>query len=102
MEEDRENGFDDEMSEVSQSLMSTYCTYEADRPSPTSLSRALAICTPDRSWYNLEPKPDPVHKPISTQVGMTKGCNAFYKVNSGDSCPDVAFANDVALSHFYK
>lgn len=102
-EEDWENGFDEEsMPEACQTIMETYCTYDTDRPSPTTLSRAPAICTPDRSWYSLEPLPDPVHTPSPTQVGMTKGCNAFYKVQNGDNCSDVAADNDVSLNDFYK
>lgn len=101
-QEDWENGFDpEEMAEPCQTLMSTYCTYETDRSSPTSLSRAPAVCTPDRSWYSLEPDPDPVHTPEPTQVNMTKGCNAFYKVKSGDTCDGVASANNVTVSDFY-
>jgi hypothetical protein len=82
-----------------QSLWSTYCVLDEERPSPTPLSRVPAVCTPNRAEY-----PDdswPVETPSPIQDGMTGGCNKFYKVVSGDNCQAVTTKNNVTLSDFY-
>ncbi|KAI8944635.1 hypothetical protein F4801DRAFT_571068 [Xylaria longipes] len=40
--------------------------------------------------------------PTPTQTGMTKSCNKFHKVVSGDSCSDLATSNGISLSDFYS
>ncbi|UKZ53591.1 hypothetical protein TrVGV298_007386 [Trichoderma virens] len=40
--------------------------------------------------------------PTPTQTGMIKNCNKFYLVASGDSCPNIATANKIALADFYS
>src|SRR3954464_8352805 len=62
--EDWRNGYDPESQPPAcQNLLETYCYYNESLPSPTRLTRAPAICTPDRSWYTLPPDPDPVNTP---------------------------------------
>ncbi|RMY22481.1 hypothetical protein D0866_11929 [Hortaea werneckii] len=39
--------------------------------------------------------------PTPTQEGMTKSCNDFYKVKSGDSCYEIASYYGISLEDFY-
>ncbi|KAI7585200.1 hypothetical protein KC343_g19634, partial [Hortaea werneckii] len=39
--------------------------------------------------------------PTPTQEGMTKSCNDFYKVKSGDGCYDIASHYGISLEDFY-
>ncbi|GKT62699.1 lysM domain-containing protein [Colletotrichum tofieldiae] len=40
--------------------------------------------------------------PTPIQDGMTKSCNKFYLVKSGDGCANIASANGVPLADFYS
>lgn len=102
-EEDLKHGFDEESySPGCQDLYEKYCVYDPAAPSPSRLSRAPAICTPDRSMYTVQPDPDPVHTPVPIQEHMTKGCNKFYKVKQDEGCFDLAKRHDIKLEDFYK
>jgi hypothetical protein len=101
--EDYNHDFDpDNLPAACQTLYWSYCFYDPTKPSPTTMSRVPAVCTPDRSDYSLGTDPDPVTTPQPIQPGMTTGCNKFYKVSSGDGCESVAKANNVTLSDFYE
>ncbi|KAF4919633.1 LysM domain-containing protein [Colletotrichum viniferum] len=50
------------------------------------------------------PTSDPgngVVTPTPIQDGMTKDCNKFYFVKTGDGCANIASSNSIALSDFY-
>ncbi|OLN88298.1 LysM domain-containing protein-like protein 2 [Colletotrichum chlorophyti] len=101
-EEDWAQGYDPESAPVAcQNLMNTYCFYNSDMPSPSPISRAPAVCTPDRSQYTIEPAPDPVTTPTPHQPNLTRGCNKFHKVSSGQFCADVAGEHRISLDDFY-
>ncbi|KAI8251247.1 hypothetical protein K4K53_012174 [Colletotrichum sp. SAR 10_77] len=71
-------------------------------PSPTPLSRALAVYTPDRRQYTLQPAPDPVVTSTPHQPNLTLGCSNFHKVASGQFCADVGSEYGISLDDFYK
>ena len=100
--EDYDNGYDIESEPAAcQRLWWQYCFANLTLPSPPSLPRAPAVCTPDRSWYDVE-DPEPVETPTPIQDGMTPECNTFYQVVSGDQCGDIVSAHGISLDEFYK
>ncbi|KAJ0361674.1 hypothetical protein COL26b_013648 [Colletotrichum chrysophilum] len=102
-EEDWAQGYDaDAFPAACLNLMNTYCYYSEGMPSPTPLTRAPAVCTPDRSQYTLQPAPDPVVTPTPHQPNLTPGCSNFHKVASGQFCADVASEYGIDLDDFYK
>ncbi|KAK3941414.1 hypothetical protein QBC46DRAFT_458301 [Diplogelasinospora grovesii] len=42
-----------------------------------------------------------ISTPTPTQTGMVDNCNSFYDVVSGDSCYNIAAANNITLDNFY-
>lgn len=101
--EDWANGFNpEELPPACENLFSTYCEQHTESPSPLPMTRFPAQCTPDRSEYDIEPLPEPVHTPTPIQEGMTEGCNEFHMVASGETCQTVVTMYDVNLSDFYE
>ncbi|KAI7494236.1 hypothetical protein KC367_g8157 [Hortaea werneckii] len=59
-----------------------------------SISATITTSSPTRSTPS-------VTTPTPTQEGMTKSCNDFYKVKSGDGCYDIASHYGISLEDFY-
>lgn len=99
-ERDWDNGYNPETyPDACQSFYNKYCFYDETAPSPTSMARFPAVCTPKRDEYMDDVYP--VETPSPIQPGLTGGCNKFYKVVSGDGCQSVATSNNVTLTDFY-
>lgn len=70
----------------------------------TNLLAGFAYCvaTVDGASTSVTPTTSSVVTPTPTQDGMTKNCDKFYKVKSGDGCYDIANNNGVTLDDFYS
>ncbi|TDZ67286.1 LysM domain-containing protein [Colletotrichum trifolii] len=63
---------------------------------PVTTTTTSAASTPTSNPGNGVATPTPI------QDGLTKNCNKFYFVKSGDGCANIASNNGVALADFYS
>jgi hypothetical protein len=66
---------------------STVSTATTARPTKSSTSSSTSVAT---------------STPTPIQAGMTKNCNSFYYVKSGDGCYDIADQHRISLNDFYS
>ncbi|KAL6797935.1 hypothetical protein J3E68DRAFT_448914 [Trichoderma sp. SZMC 28012] len=84
----------------------SYCIETTNEPSIPITPKSSTLPLPSASKSITPPPPtstkpsNGITTPTPTEVGIVDNCNAFYFVQSGDSCQDIADKNGITIDEF--